>query len=114
MFFLFFFNDTATTEIYTLSLHDALPIYRARHGATGHPPPRRPGLGRGDHRPGRDLLLHALSWSHHARPLDPVGGGQPRRRGVDAPRAREEQHSERDHPGPRWGRGPRLAVRHRT
>src|SRR3712207_8126966 len=27
--FLFFFNDTATTEIYTLSLHDALPIYCA-------------------------------------------------------------------------------------
>src|SRR5258707_15552290 len=27
----FFFNDTATTEIYTLSLHDALPIYRAEH-----------------------------------------------------------------------------------
>src|SRR6266404_9265375 len=27
-FFLFFFNDTATTEIYTLSLHDALPISR--------------------------------------------------------------------------------------
>src|SRR5262245_63820628 len=26
----FFFNDTATTEIYTLSLHDALPIYPAR------------------------------------------------------------------------------------
>src|SRR5260370_8186052 len=26
---LFFFNDTATTEIYTLSLHDALPIYLA-------------------------------------------------------------------------------------
>src|SRR2546422_1985943 len=26
----FFFNDTATTEIYTLSLHDALPISRAR------------------------------------------------------------------------------------
>src|SRR3989442_10082774 len=25
----FFFNDTATTEIYTLSLHDALPIYRS-------------------------------------------------------------------------------------
>src|SRR5256885_11722526 len=31
---LFFFNDTATTEIYTLSLHDALPISRA-------PAPRR-------------------------------------------------------------------------
>src|SRR2546427_8029577 len=28
--FLFFFNDTATTEIYTLSLHDALPISGAR------------------------------------------------------------------------------------
>src|SRR2546422_875711 len=32
--FFFFFNDTATTEIYTLSLHDALPIYRDR-GAGG-------------------------------------------------------------------------------
>src|SRR3712207_8034998 len=30
----FFFNDTATTEIYTLSLHDALPIY-TWHGAAG-------------------------------------------------------------------------------
>src|SRR5687768_18063793 len=29
-FISFFFNDTATTEIYTLSLHDALPIYRLR------------------------------------------------------------------------------------
>src|SRR3712207_8132424 len=28
----FFFNDTATTEIYTLSLHDALPIYTMRGG----------------------------------------------------------------------------------
>src|SRR2546430_17371771 len=28
IFFFFFFNDTATTEIYTLSLHDALPICR--------------------------------------------------------------------------------------
>src|SRR3712207_7147328 len=30
-YILFFFNDPATTEIYTLSLHDALPIWR-RHG----------------------------------------------------------------------------------
>src|SRR3989454_2241675 len=30
-FYLFFFNDTATTEIYTLSLHDALPICGAAH-----------------------------------------------------------------------------------
>src|SRR2546430_9211400 len=28
LFYFFFFNDTATTEIYTLSLHDALPILR--------------------------------------------------------------------------------------
>src|SRR5256885_13737984 len=28
IFYFFFFNDTATTEIYTLSLHDALPILR--------------------------------------------------------------------------------------
>src|SRR2546426_9407108 len=30
-FFFFFFNDTATTEIYTLSLHDALPISLGAH-----------------------------------------------------------------------------------
>src|SRR5256885_16650308 len=30
--FFFFFNDTATTEIYTLSLHDALPIYQKQVG----------------------------------------------------------------------------------
>src|SRR5258708_16348787 len=35
IFALFFFNDTATTEIYTLSLHDALPIFKARQSATG-------------------------------------------------------------------------------
>src|SRR2546422_365824 len=36
-FFFFFFNDTATTEIYTLSLHDALPICAraARRGGSG-------------------------------------------------------------------------------
>src|SRR3712207_9486984 len=57
----FFFNDTATTEIYTLSLHDALPIARApapRAGgpARGHPAAeprprgqRRRGLSREDH-----------------------------------------------------------------
>src|SRR2546430_5863583 len=30
--FFFFFNDTATTEIYTLSLHDALPILEGQQG----------------------------------------------------------------------------------
>src|ERR1044071_986648 len=44
VFGLFFFNDTATTEIYTLSLHDALPIWspsaisiRARHRSAPGP-----------------------------------------------------------------------------
>src|SRR5216683_6914805 len=44
LFFFFFFNDTATTEIYTLSLHDALPIERQ--------PVRPAGV------PGRDLRPH--------------------------------------------------------
>src|SRR5690606_40319516 len=49
----FFFNDTAPTEIYTLSLHDALPIFRLQrpplHQATGRtirhlvPRPAQPG-----------------------------------------------------------------------
>src|SRR6266705_2698411 len=34
-FSFFFFNDTATTEIYTLSLHDALPIWRGRRASPG-------------------------------------------------------------------------------
>src|SRR5687767_15544790 len=34
-FSFFFFNDTATTEIYTLSLHDALPIYQGQHDRGG-------------------------------------------------------------------------------
>src|SRR3712207_7168074 len=40
MYGVFFFNDTATTEIYTLSLHDALPIYRciARVAGVSSPP----------------------------------------------------------------------------
>src|SRR5258708_39789472 len=36
-FCFFFFNDTATTEIYTLSLHDALPIYHAAFLGTINP-----------------------------------------------------------------------------
>src|SRR2546427_8826232 len=54
LLFFFFFNDTATTEIYTLSLHDALPIWygrwRSGHAQApvghGHPDPegRQAGL----------------------------------------------------------------------
>src|SRR5256885_16620849 len=50
LFFFFFFNDTATTEIYTLSLHDALPILDVRlaealsqNGGHGRSLPRRSG-----------------------------------------------------------------------
>src|SRR2546427_9260193 len=43
----FFFNDTATTEIYTLSLHDALPIFSQFFLAPAAPDPtRRHALGR--------------------------------------------------------------------
>src|ERR1022692_3065925 len=35
-FFFFFFNDTATTEIYTLSLHDALPIWKSTRLNSSH------------------------------------------------------------------------------
>src|SRR2546422_9485232 len=60
--FFFFFNDTATTEIYTLSLHDALPIsghvgrasegQRAHHhgGHDGNPEPRQERGARGTRR----------------------------------------------------------------
>src|SRR3712207_7293282 len=40
-FVVFFFNDTATTEIYTLSLHDALPIWPVARVAEGAPDGRR-------------------------------------------------------------------------
>src|SRR5260221_10794550 len=50
----FFFNDTATTEIYTLSLHDALPISCAR-------PAVGPGSGRRRCRPAR---RHGRSEEH--------------------------------------------------
>src|SRR5256886_17406414 len=67
-FFFFFFNDTATTEIYTLSLHDALPISRAGDGAGGQtvsaPDPalvagavRAPQRRRGDERVWRGTCL---------------------------------------------------------
>src|SRR5262245_64985426 len=66
--FFFFFNDTATTEIYTLSLHDALPISsepRQRdHGDLGL---RRARIGAGEHHeaaPGEDRKSTRLNSSH--------------------------------------------------
>src|SRR5260221_8156459 len=42
LFIFFFFNDTATTEIYTLSLHDALPISGRLHCDDDDEPRRQP------------------------------------------------------------------------
>src|SRR2546422_7369888 len=71
--FFFFFNDTATTEIYTLSLHDALPISFPRALARprgGRPGVERsvahrasPGRGRGS-APQRDRKSTRLNSSH--------------------------------------------------
>src|SRR5260370_27622787 len=52
---IFFFNDTATTEIYTLSLHDALPIYRVIYDLRR---PTRGGLHRGAAGHRADSRLH--------------------------------------------------------
>src|SRR5437588_3562587 len=54
--FFFFCNDTATTEIYTLSLHDALPISDVCVSRAGENP--RPF--RVSHRSANDVQLHAL------------------------------------------------------
>src|SRR5437867_2237355 len=87
---LFFFNATATTEIYTLSLHDALPIYggesgplgRARTGSSAYPGP--PVLhARGDGT--RALGDHV----HHRRHPGGLRTHAAPRRGVPAP-ARED------------------------
>src|SRR5574340_1537412 len=55
----FFFNDTATTEIYTLSLHDALPIYKY----AGAAPPRAGAAGRSRREPA-DRKSTRLNSSH--------------------------------------------------
>src|SRR5687768_17646682 len=65
--FSFFFHDTATTEIYTLSLHDALPIYARRSSGgedvAGHERHHRAEVGDlledvVDHVVGRPVLTH--------------------------------------------------------
>src|SRR3712207_9568255 len=61
MLMVFFFNDTATTEIYTLSLHDALPIWKADLLAAE----REQGGADHDHqRPGQDRQRHPLAQQH--------------------------------------------------
>src|SRR3989442_9020993 len=77
-FFFFFFNDTATTEIYTLSLHDALPIC----DALLQPVAGRPQLGLLL----PDLLEHVVE-GHHER-SDLVAAPARRADGV-----RSEEHT---------------------
>src|SRR3712207_9307236 len=74
----FFFNDTATTEIYTLSLHDALPICPVR-------PLRRRLRARADRLPARARL--------RPRPRG-LPGLRPGRRGAGRPLRSEEHTSE--------------------
>src|SRR2546430_8601234 len=67
--FFFFFNDTATTEIYTLSLHDALPIYGAQHeqikaAKVGQRLPQDEKYDRADDRPLQDRKSTRLNSSH--------------------------------------------------
>src|SRR5438034_7596886 len=50
-FFLFFFTNTPTTEIYTLSLHDALPIFGQGGSSRGGTAPSRQSLEAGQARP---------------------------------------------------------------
>src|SRR5256886_17299016 len=70
----FFFNDTATTEIYTLSLHDALPILHVAvcpHGARGRE------LGGEQHRGPDDAMKPRDPLAHHVeigRPQAVVAG----------------------------------------
>src|SRR3989441_6536521 len=83
-FFFFFFNDTATTEIYTLSLHDALPIsaHNRRHHRAGGPRLSHDALGHqglpNGGRRGRAAGAHSPPRRRHSGvgppPHDPVRG----------------------------------------
>src|SRR5260370_32901229 len=80
MFVLFFFNDTATTEIYTLSLHDALPISRCRSGFCRQQGWRREGRVGRRRQEGRGGLRLSLSEPRHAG-------------AAERDRARSEEHT---------------------
>src|SRR3712207_8129676 len=79
---LFFFNDTATTEIYTLSLHDALPIWHRRRPGGGRCASRR--VGRTAHR----SSAARRGWETRAAPAASRPGRAPR-----PAAARSEEHT---------------------
>src|SRR5262245_66045582 len=62
--FFFFFNDTATTEIYTLSLHDALPIFRQPYHAESRRHQLHLQESRHGHQPRQDRKSTRLNSSH--------------------------------------------------
>src|SRR3712207_9248349 len=66
--FFFFFNDTATTEIYTLSLHDALPIYLLADQCVGQR--GLPGVGAA-HEGGEAAAVRRLVRGGHGSSLPP-------------------------------------------
>src|SRR5688572_32879227 len=75
-FFLFFFNDTATTEIYTLSLHDALPIFGSAMA--------------GGHYLLLKKFLKAARVAHVENTADELLAGAP---GIETARSRSEEHT---------------------
>src|SRR5574338_806133 len=87
-FALFFFNDTATTEIYTLSLHDALPIYPGarRRGAHRRRLRRRAGVGQADRKSTR------LNSSHHGSSYAVFCLKKKKERGAVVPDALDDGH----------------------
>src|SRR6266511_664451 len=108
----FFFNDTATTEIYTLSLHDALPIFldQLALGGEGHDlglvALDAGGVGHG----AQGLERPRLDDGHPERTLADGHGGRPRVGGLsqDEPRERargEDGEESREHPPGPLARG---------
>src|SRR3712207_9256916 len=63
----FFFNDTATTEIYTLSLHDALPILATRGGKCRRCRPDRTGPEHAEPHPSSVIPSRIEGRTPHAR-----------------------------------------------
>src|SRR3712207_7297397 len=80
---MFFFNDTATTEIYTLSLHDALPIFLGRLVDAGDEA-RHPDVVQASAARARRAEVQVAAGGDGRRPL--VGGARAQRR-------RSEEHT---------------------
>src|SRR2546429_9631247 len=110
----FFFNDTATTEIYTLSLHDALPIYRDPRREDGGEEQR--GEDRGEPLPRVDQSHERLVEPAPRVPAqhadDDAGGAAEAHRGYpDGDRRDRAAHDAREHVAPVLVRAERVRRR---